>query len=56
VVTGKFNLAQLYERVGYNKELLSRGKFAEFLAADNRCEAAGGGGGGAGGGRGGVGC
>ncbi|KAF8059999.1 hypothetical protein HT031_004937 [Scenedesmus sp. PABB004] len=36
VVTGKFNLAALYERVGYAKTLLSRGKFAEFLAADNR--------------------
>lgn len=36
VVTGKFNLAELYERVGYAKTLLSRGKFAEFLAADNR--------------------
>jgi hypothetical protein len=39
VVTGKFNLAELYERVGYAKTLLSRGKFAEFLAADNRCAA-----------------
>eukprot|EP00878_Enallax_costatus_P002709 GHUV01002898.1.p1 GENE.GHUV01002898.1~~GHUV01002898.1.p1 ORF type:complete len:287 (+),score=89.13 GHUV01002898.1:3-863(+) len=36
VVTGKLNLSELYERVGYNKTLLSRGKFAEFLAADNR--------------------
>eukprot|EP00879_Flechtneria_rotunda_P016300 GHRR01017055.1.p1 GENE.GHRR01017055.1~~GHRR01017055.1.p1 ORF type:complete len:674 (+),score=260.41 GHRR01017055.1:690-2711(+) len=36
VVTGKFNLAELYDRVGYSKTLLSRGKFAEFLAADNR--------------------
>eukprot|EP00775_Hariotina_reticulata_P006975 gene6975-7190_t len=36
VVTGKFNLADLYERVGYAKTILSRGKFAEFLAADNR--------------------
>jgi protease-4 len=35
VVAGKFNLAELYERVGYSKTLLSRGKFAE-LAADNR--------------------
>jgi hypothetical protein len=41
VVTGKFNLAELYERVGYAKTLLSRGKFAEFLAADNRCAAGG---------------
>lgn len=36
VVTGKLNLSELYERVGYNKTLLSRGKFAEFLSADNR--------------------
>jgi len=36
VVAGKFNLAELYDRVGYSKTLLSRGKFAE-LAADNRC-------------------
>lgn len=36
MVTGKFNLSELYERVGYSKQLLSRGKFAEFLAADNR--------------------
>lgn len=39
MVTGKLNLAQLYERVGYAKTLLSRGRFAEFLAADNRCAA-----------------
>jgi protease-4 len=24
VVTGKFNLSQLYERVGYSKELISK--------------------------------
>lgn len=24
VVTGKFNLTDLYQRVGYNKELISR--------------------------------
>jgi protease-4 len=35
VVAGKFNLAELYDRVGYSKTLLSRGKYAE-LAADNR--------------------
>lgn len=35
VVAGKFNLGELYERAGYSKTLLSRGKFAE-LAADNR--------------------
>lgn len=44
VVAGKFNLQELYERVGYSKTLLSRGKFAE-LAADNRCVGGGEGGG-----------
>ncbi|KAJ3694775.1 hypothetical protein LUZ60_000152 [Juncus effusus] len=36
VVTGRFSLQKLYERIGYNKELISRGKFSEFRAADNR--------------------
>ncbi|KAG2448920.1 hypothetical protein HYH02_006268 [Chlamydomonas schloesseri] len=35
VVTGKFNLAELYAKIGYNKELISWGRFAELLA-DNR--------------------
>ncbi|XP_024371733.1 serine protease SPPA, chloroplastic [Physcomitrium patens] len=35
VVTAKFNLATLYERVGFAKEIISRGKFAE-LDADQR--------------------
>jgi hypothetical protein len=35
VVTGKFNLSELYEKVGYSKTILSKGKFAELLA-DNR--------------------
>lgn len=35
VVTGKFNLAELYEKIGYSKTILSKGKFAELLA-DNR--------------------
>jgi len=35
VVTGKFNLGELYAKVGYTKELISRGRFAELLA-DNR--------------------
>ncbi len=35
VVTGKFNLAELYGKIGYNKELISWGKYAE-LFADNR--------------------
>lgn len=30
VVTGKLNLNKLYERVGFNKEVISRGRFAEL--------------------------
>lgn len=29
---GKFNLKELYERVGYTKEIISRGRFAELDA------------------------
>lgn len=36
VVTGKFNLQELYQKVGYNKELISRGRFAEMLADSKR--------------------
>ncbi|KAJ0571461.1 putative peptidase S49, ClpP/crotonase-like domain superfamily [Helianthus annuus] len=36
VVTGKFNLGKLYERIGFNKEVISRGRFAELTAADQR--------------------
>ncbi|KAM7280236.1 hypothetical protein ACFE04_007370 [Oxalis oulophora] len=36
VVTGKFNLGKLYEKIGFNKEILSRGKFAELVAAEQR--------------------
>ncbi|KAJ6868549.1 serine protease SPPA [Populus alba x Populus x berolinensis] len=36
VVTGKFSLGKLYEKIGYNKEIISRGKYAELLAADQR--------------------
>lgn len=32
VVTGKFSLAELYDRVGYNKEVISRGRYAQLLA------------------------
>ncbi|XP_024545350.1 serine protease SPPA, chloroplastic isoform X1 [Selaginella moellendorffii] len=32
VVTGKLNLGKLYERVGFTKEVISRGKFAELDA------------------------
>ena len=35
VLPGKFNLGDLYERIGFAKEIISRGKFAQ-LDADNR--------------------
>eukprot|EP00892_Ulva_mutabilis_P012513 jgi/Ulvmu1/9634/UM054_0066.1 len=35
VVTGKFNLEGLYDKIGFSKTILSRGEFAEILA-DNR--------------------
>lgn len=33
---GKFNLEKLYEKIGFNKEIISRGKYAELLAAEQR--------------------
>ncbi|KAK2411468.1 serine protease SPPA, chloroplastic [Trifolium repens] len=36
VVAGKFNLGKLYEKIGFNKEIISRGKYAELLAAEQR--------------------
>ncbi|XP_052175920.1 serine protease SPPA, chloroplastic-like [Diospyros lotus] len=36
VVTGKFNLGELYEKIGFNKEIISRGRFAELNAAEQR--------------------
>ncbi|XP_030521610.2 LOW QUALITY PROTEIN: serine protease SPPA, chloroplastic [Rhodamnia argentea] len=36
VVTGKLNLGNLYEKIGFNKEIVSRGKYAELLAAEQR--------------------
>ncbi|CAH9095715.1 unnamed protein product [Cuscuta epithymum] len=36
VVTGKFNLKSLYDKIGFNKEIISRGRFAELTAADQR--------------------
>lgn len=36
VVTGKFNFGKLYERIGFNKEIISRGKYAELTAAEQR--------------------
>jgi len=35
VITGKFNLKKLYERIGFNREVLSKGRYAE-VDADNR--------------------
>lgn len=32
VVTGKFNLAGLYEKLGYSKEVISRGRYAQLFA------------------------
>lgn len=32
VVTGRFSLEKLYEKIGYTKEVISRGKFAELDA------------------------
>ncbi|XP_070027611.1 serine protease SPPA, chloroplastic isoform X2 [Nicotiana sylvestris] len=36
VVTGKFNLGNLYEKIGFNKEIISRGRYAELTAAEQR--------------------
>ncbi|KAJ1428125.1 Peptidase S49 [Sesbania bispinosa] len=36
VVTGKFNLEKLYEKIGFNKEIISRGRYAELVAAEQR--------------------
>ncbi|PSS08326.1 Serine protease [Actinidia chinensis var. chinensis] len=36
VVTGKLNLRKLYEKIGFNKEILLRGRFAELPAAEQR--------------------
>ncbi|KAH7851963.1 hypothetical protein Vadar_018912 [Vaccinium darrowii] len=36
VVTGKPNLGKLYEKIGFNKEVISRGRFAELKAAEQR--------------------
>ncbi|CAJ2664696.1 unnamed protein product [Trifolium pratense] len=32
----KFNYEKLYEMIGFNKEVISRGKYAELFAADHR--------------------
>ncbi|CAK8563285.1 unnamed protein product [Lathyrus sativus] len=36
VVSGRFNLGKLYEKIGFNKEIISRGKYAELHAAEQR--------------------
>ena len=36
VLVGKFNLGELYEKIGFNKEIISRGRFAELTAAEQR--------------------
>ncbi|KAG8387970.1 hypothetical protein BUALT_Bualt02G0076500 [Buddleja alternifolia] len=33
---GKFNLERLYEKIGFNKEIISRGRYAELTAAEQR--------------------
>ncbi|XP_022737703.1 serine protease SPPA, chloroplastic-like isoform X3 [Durio zibethinus] len=35
-VRGKFNLGNLYEKIGFNKEVISRGRYAELFAAEQR--------------------
>ncbi|GMQ11098.1 hypothetical protein CsSME_00053864 [Camellia sinensis var. sinensis] len=35
VVTGKFNLRKLYKKIGVNKEMLSRGRFAQLAVAEH---------------------
>ncbi|KAI3688832.1 hypothetical protein L2E82_46697 [Cichorium intybus] len=34
VVQSKFNFGKLHERIGFNKEIISKGRFAELYAAD----------------------
>ncbi|KAH7688872.1 ClpP/crotonase protein [Dioscorea alata] len=36
VVTGRFSLKGLYESIGFNKEVISRGKYAELNVAEQR--------------------
>lgn len=35
-LVGKFNMGKLYGKIGFNKEIISRGRFAELLAAEHR--------------------
>ncbi|XP_076922869.1 serine protease SPPA, chloroplastic-like [Bidens hawaiensis] len=34
VVTAKLNFGKLYEKIGFNKEIISKGQYAELYAAD----------------------
>ncbi|KAL4566443.1 hypothetical protein LXL04_030558 [Taraxacum kok-saghyz] len=34
VVAAKFNFGKLHERIGFNNEIISKGRFADFYAAD----------------------
>ncbi|KAK1407392.1 hypothetical protein QVD17_39007 [Tagetes erecta] len=34
VITAKFNFGKLYEKIGFNKEIISKGQYAELYAAD----------------------
>ncbi|KAA8542341.1 hypothetical protein F0562_023523 [Nyssa sinensis] len=36
MIAAKFNLGKLYEKIGFNKEILSRGRYAELTAAEQR--------------------
>ncbi|XP_051116774.1 serine protease SPPA, chloroplastic-like isoform X1 [Andrographis paniculata] len=36
VVSAKINLGKLYESIGFNREIISRGKYAEYSAAEHR--------------------
>ncbi|KAK4409562.1 Serine protease SPPA, chloroplastic [Sesamum angolense] len=36
VVTGKINVGKLYEHIGFSKEIISRGRYAELAAAEHR--------------------
>ncbi|GAU35230.1 hypothetical protein TSUD_205060 [Trifolium subterraneum] len=36
VISEKFNLKKLYEKIGFNKEVISRGKYAELFKANQR--------------------
>jgi len=36
LVAARFTLAKLYEKIGFNKETISRGKYAELLGAEER--------------------